>query len=279
VARRWRQSGGFGNLAVYLVAIVVAGVNLAPVAYVIVGGFKTSAQINADPIGLPSPWSPGNFGRVLTASSFWQQLLNSAVIGLATTVGVVMLGVMVAFALSRYRFRLRGAMYLAFTAGLMFPMTVAILPLYLMLQRLGLTGGPLGVIIPQVAFGLPTTVIILVPFLRAIPIELEEAATIDGTSKLGFFRRILLPLAVPGLVTVAVLTFVGSWNAYLLPLFVLNDPSQYTLPLGVQDFSTGHASDTAMVLAFTSLAMLPAICFFSLMEKRIVSGLTGAVKG
>jgi len=160
---------------------------------------------------------------------------------------------------------------------------VAILPLSIMLQAIGLNGSVFGLIIPQIAFALPTTIIILVPFLRAIPKELEDAAMIDGTSRIGFFWRILLPLSGPGLVTVGVLAFVNSWNAYLLPLFVLGaggaGQANYTLPLGVQQFSTQYSSDTAGVLAFTSLAMIPALLFFTLAERRIVGGLTGAVKG
>ena len=170
-------------------------------------------------------------------------------------------------------------MYSLFAAGLMFPMTVAITPLYIMIRGLGLMNTHWGIILPQIAFALPTTIIILVPFLRAIPGELEDAAVIDGTSRFGFFWRILLPLSGPGLVTVGVLAFVGSWNAYLLPLLMLSDPDSYTLPLGVQFFSTQYSSDTAAVLAFTSLAMLPALLFFTLAERRIVGGLTGAVKG
>jgi raffinose/stachyose/melibiose transport system permease protein len=136
-----------------------------------------------------------------------------------------------------------------------------------------------GIIVPQIAFALPTTIIILVPFLKAIPKELEEAAAIDGASRLGFFWRMVIPLSLPGVVTVGILAFVGSWNGYMLPLFILNDPSLFTLPLGVQNFSSQYSVDTARVLAYTSLSMLPALIFFSLFERRIVGGLTGAVKG
>ena len=150
-------------------------------------------------------------------------------------------------------------------------------------SSVGLFGSWWGLIIPQVAFALPVTIIILVPFLRAIPGELEDAAVVDGASRIGFFWRIMLPLSMPGLMTVGVLAFVGSWNAYLLPLFVLQaggaGPDNYTLPLGVQFFSTAYGQDTTGVLAYTSLAMLPAILFFTLAEKRIVGGLQGAVKG
>lgn len=264
---------------VYLVGLVIVGITVVPVAYIWINSFRTTAQINADPSGWPSPWLWQNFGTVVTTSAFWTQLLNSTITALGTTLGVGLLGVFAAFVIARYDFRGRDALYSMFTAGLLFPITVAILPLYLMLQGLGLVNTLAGVIIPQVAFQLPVTIIILVPFLRAIPIELEDAASIDGTSRFGFFWRIMLPLSGPGLVTVGVLAFVASWNAYLLPLLLLGDPSMQTLPLGVQLFSTQYSQDTALVLAFTTLAMLPAIIFFTVAQRNIVGGLTGAVKG
>ena len=125
----------------------------------------------------------------------------------------------------------------------------------------------------------PQTIIILVPFLQSIPNELEEACLLDGCSRLGFFWRMVIPLSMPGVATTGILTFVGSWNAYMLPLFVLSDDSKYTLPLGVQMFSSEHSVDTAQVLAFTSLAMIPALICFTIFQKKIVGGLTGAVKG
>jgi raffinose/stachyose/melibiose transport system permease protein len=269
----------WGQPFVYLLALVIAGITIVPVAYIWIGGFRTTADLNANAAGWPNPWVLSNYATVLTAPAFWQQVLNSTLTALATTAGVVILGVMAAFAIARYEFRGRDALYSMFTAGLLFPLTVAILPLYLMLKDIGLLGSLAGVFVPQIAFALPTTIIILVPFLRAIPGELEDAAAIDGTGRIGFFWRILLPLSGPGLVTVGVLAFIGSWNAYLLPLLTLNDPSAYTLPLGVQQFSTQYSQDTASVLAFTSLAMLPAIAFFTIAQRRIVGGLTGAVKG
>jgi len=161
----------------------------------------------------------------------------------------------------------------------MFPMTVAITPLYILIRGLGLTDNLAGIILPQIAFALPTTIIILVPFLRAIPKELEEAAAIDGASRLGFFFRMVIPLSVPGVVTVGILAFIASWNSYMLPLFILNNEGSYTLPLGVQAFASQYSVDTARVLAFTSLSMIPALVFFSIFEHRIISGLSGAVKG
>jgi raffinose/stachyose/melibiose transport system permease protein len=161
----------------------------------------------------------------------------------------------------------------------MFPMTVAITPLYILVRNLGLMNSLVGVIIPQVAFALPITIIILVPFLQALPREIEEAAFIDGCSRLGFFWRMVIPLSMPGVITVGILAFIASWNSYMLPLFILNNEASFTLPLGVQAFASQYSVDTAKVLAFTSLSMIPALVFFSLFERRIVGGLTGAVKG
>ena len=268
-----------GNPVVYLAALLLVGLMLGPVLYIIIGGFRTNSQITTDPAGLPDPWEFGNYTDVLASETFWRQVGNSTIAAAATTIGVVVLGVMASYVLARYHFRGRGALYALFAAGLMFPVTVAITPLYILIKDLGLVNTLPGIILPQIAFGLPTTIIILVPFLQAIPKEIEEAAAIDRCSRLGFFWRMVLPLSVPGLITTGILAFVNSWNSYLLPLFILNDQDSFTLPLGVQAFASQYSVDTAKVLAFTSLSMIPALVFFSLFERRIVGGLTGAVKG
>ncbi|MDA8437734.1 MAG: carbohydrate ABC transporter permease [Propionibacterium sp.] len=280
---RLRTSGEptpqWGSPVTYLIAVILIAACVAPVLYIVVGGFRTNSQITVDPSGWPNPWEVGNYLDVLRSGVFWQEFANSAISALSTTVAVVALGLMASFVLARYSFTGRGALYTLFAAGLMFPITVAITPLYLLVKNLGLTNSLAGVILPQIAFALPTTIIILVPFLAAIPKEIEEAAAIDGASRLGFFFRMVLRLSLPGVVTVGILAFIGSWNNYLLPLFILNNNAQYTLPLGVQAFSSEHSVDTARVLAFTSLSMIPSLIFFSLFERRIVGGLTGAVKG
>jgi raffinose/stachyose/melibiose transport system permease protein len=269
----------WGSPAVYFVAMLLIGAMLAPVAYIVIGGFRTNAQITVDPAGWPAPWKTDNYLDVLTGGVFWRQVLNSTIVGVCTTVGVVTLGLMTSFILARYRFRGQGAMYTLFAAGLMFPLTVAITPLYILVRSLGLMNTLPGVILPQIGFAIPMTIIILVPFVRAIPDEIQEAAYLDGCSRLGFFWRMVLPLSKPGVITVGILTFITSWNSYLLPLFILNREDTFTLPLGVQAFASQYSVDTAKVLAFTSLSMLPALLFFSLFQRRIVGGLTGAVKG
>jgi len=147
------------------------------------------------------------------------------------------------------------------------------------MRNIGLLENPLGVAIPEAAFSLPITIVILRPFMRAIPSELEDAAVVDGATRLVFFWRILLPLSKPALSTVAILAFVTSWNFYLLPLVVFNDTAHFTLPLGVAAFQSQYTQDTARILAFTALSMVPSLAFFVFAERRIVGGLTGAVKG
>ncbi|MBG6055433.1 raffinose/stachyose/melibiose transport system permease protein [Salinibacterium sp. CAN_S4] len=269
----------FTTPAVYFLALVIVALLLVPVAFIILGGFRSNSEITVDPSGLPTTWQFINYIEVLSNSGFWRQVGNSAIAAISTTFFVVAFGLMASFVLARYSFRGRGAMYALFAAGLMFPMTVAITPLYILVRNLGLTNSLAGVILPQIAFALPITVIILVPFLQAIPRELQEAAAIDGASRIGFFWRMVIPLSMPGVITVGILAFIASWNSYLLPLFILNGEASYTLPLGVQAFASQYSVDTARVLAFTSLSMIPALVFFSLFERRIVGGLTGAVKG
>ncbi|HZU92058.1 MAG TPA: carbohydrate ABC transporter permease [Microbacterium sp.] len=269
----------WGSPGVYLLAVVLITICITPVLYIVIGGFRTNSQITADPSAWPSPWVIANYTDVLASEAFWTAMRNSVISAVGTTLGAVVLGVMASYVLARYDFTGKAVMYSVFAAGLMFPVTVAITPLYLLIRNLGLVNNLAGIILPQIAFALPTTIIILVPFLKAIPKELEEAASIDGTSRLGFFWRMVIPLSLPGVITVGILAFIGAWNGYMLPLFILNDQSLLTLPLGVQNFASQYSVDTARVLAYTSLSMLPALIFFSMFERRIVGGLTGAVKG
>jgi raffinose/stachyose/melibiose transport system permease protein len=263
----------------YVAALVVVALTLGPVLYSVLGGFRTNAQIAESPAGLPDPWVLDNYQRVLTTGTFWRYALNSTAVAVITTALVVVLGLMAAYPLARYRFRGRETLYVVFLVGLLFPATVAIIPLFILVTRdLQMGNTWWGVALPQAAFALPITVVILRPFLMAIPDELEEAALMDGATRVGFFFRVVVPLSGPGTVTVGVLAFVASWNAYLLPLLLLQGDMK-TLPLGVADYSSQYSSDTAGVFAFTTIAMVPALVFFLAMQQRIVGGLQGAVKG
>jgi raffinose/stachyose/melibiose transport system permease protein len=269
-----------GRSTLYVIAWVVALLTLLPMIYAVLGGFRTTAQIAADPIGLPSPWVLSNYTDLLRSSTFLRELFNSALIAVVSTLLVVPLASLAAYVFARFAFRGRELFYTLFTVGLLFPVAIAIMPIFVMVRNLGLLDNPLGVALPQAAFGLPMTIIILRPFFASIPADLQDAAAIDGAGPFRFFWRILIPLSRPVLATVSVLAIVGSWNAFLLPLVVLTDSDQWTLPLGVTNYSQQYASDIARILAFTTLSMVPALVFYAFAERQLIRGLTsGAVKG
>jgi raffinose/stachyose/melibiose transport system permease protein len=263
--------------ALHLLSVLVGAAVLVPIVFGVLGGFKDNGQLFTNPFGLPDPWIPGNYLEALRSDAFWLQAANSLVIAIATTVLVVGVGAMAAFIFARYAFPGREVVFTIFAIGLMFPFAVAILPLFVLLRSMNLLGNPLGVILPQVAFGLPITIIILRSFFRGIPAEVEESAILDGCGPFRFFWRILLPMSRPALGTVAVLAVVGSWNNYLLPLIVFNDSRWWTLPLGVQQFQSQYSADTARILAYVTLAMLPSLLCYALAERQIIGGLTSGV--
>jgi raffinose/stachyose/melibiose transport system permease protein len=278
--RRARVVRLLGSVVRYVLLLAVAAVIVTPVLYAVIGGFRDAPQLAAAPVALPDPWVWTNYTDSLFSASFWIQLKNSVLVAALSAIVVVLFGALAAFVIARRQFPGREAAYILFTLGLLFPVTVAILPLLILIRDLGLLNTPFGIAIPEAAFGLPLTIIILRPFFRSIPMELEDAAAIDGCGSLGFFFRILLPLARPALVTVAVLAIVSSWNQFLLPLVLLSDASQWTLPLGVTNFSTQYTTDTARILAYTTLALIPALVFYIVAERQLVGGLTaGSVKG
>jgi raffinose/stachyose/melibiose transport system permease protein len=268
------------TLPVHVVLVIVGAVMAVPLLYAVVSGFKSTDQLSRNPIGLPDPWVTSNYTGILGSGSFWQLVGSSALIAIGTTVLVVAASALAAFSFARFAFRGRELLFTLFTMGLMFPFAVAALPLFLLLRSLGLLDNPLGVILPQAAFGLPMTIIILRGFFREIPGELEEAATLDGCGPFGFFWRILLPMARPALGTVSVLAVIASWNNFFLPLLVFTDSTWWTIPIGVQQFQGQYSAEYAKVFAYLVLAMVPALAFYSVAERQLVGGLAaGATKG
>jgi raffinose/stachyose/melibiose transport system permease protein len=267
-------------VARYAALLVVAGVVLIPLVVAVIGGFKTNADLQNRPGGLPQTWIVSNYTDIIVTWSFWQKTLNSVIVMLLTTVIVLSLSSAAAFVFSRMRFRGRETLFNFFVLGLLFPLPVAILPLYLLLRSLGLVDSLWGVILPQVAFSLPFNILLLRTFFSAVPQDLEDAAYVDGATPLQFLVRILLPLVRPALAAVAVIAMVGSWNNFFLPLVVLNSERLYTLPLGVQQFQGEWSTDWARVLAYVTLALVPAVAFYLAAERHIIAGLTaGSVKG
>jgi len=271
---------GIVPLLQYFVGGVFALIVLIPLLATVLNGFKSNAELLLHPFGLPATWQWSNYTSVLASAAFWRQFANSTIVMLATAFGVLLLASMAAFVFARMTFRGRELLFNFFTLGLLFPIAVAILPLYITLRQANLVDSLWGIILPQIAFGLPGNILILRGFFASVPRELDEAAAIDGCSPAGFFLRVLLPLMRPALAAVAVLTMVASWNNFFLPLLVLNSEQLYTLPLGIMQFQGQYGTDWGRVLAFVSLALVPTIGFYLLAERQIITGLTaGAVKG
>ncbi|MFE0531606.1 carbohydrate ABC transporter permease [Micromonospora parva] len=267
------------GLVLHLVCVLVGALIVVPVWFGVLGGFKDNGQLSTNPLGWPDPWLPSNYTDILMSEVFWRQLGNSLLIAVSSTVIVVAAAAMAAFVFARYAFRGREFLVTLFAIGLMFPFAVAILPLFVLLRGMGLLDNPLGVILPQAAFGLPITIIILRQFFRTIPAEIEEAAVLDGCGSFGFFWRVLLPMARPALATVSVLAVVTSWNNFMLPLVVFTDQSWWTLPVGVQAFQGQYTAETARVLAYVVLSMVPALGFYAVAERQLIGGLAGSIKG
>lgn len=249
---------------------------MGPVLTAFLGSIRTTGEFLTTPFGLPQneiQWE--NYASILRNPSFWNSLKNSVLI----TVGVMVLNVtlasMLAFVFSRVDFRGRGLLFNILSLGLLFPLVVALLPVFIQLRQLGMLNSLWAVIVPLVTFGLPSSVVILRGFFISIPSELEDAAYIDGCTTFGFFWRILLPLARPALTAVAVLQVIAGWNEYFLPLLVLNDPGLWPLPLGIMQFQGQFGTEWARVMAYVILLIIPAVVFYLFAEKYIVTGLTG----
>lgn len=260
----------------YALLIGVCLVMMGPVLTAILGSLRTTGEFLTTPFGLPQSgihWE--NYQGILEDSSFWNSLKNSVLITTGVTVLNVTLASLLAFIFSRVDFRGRGLFFNILSIGLLVPLVVAILPIFIQIRQFGLINSLFGVILPLVAFGLPGSVVILRGFFVSVPRELEDAAYIDGCSTFGFFRYILLPLARPALTAVAVLQVIASWNEYLLPLLVLNDEKLWPLPLGIQQFQGQFGTDWSRVMAYVTLLIIPAVLFYLFAEKYIVTGLTG----
>jgi raffinose/stachyose/melibiose transport system permease protein len=264
----------------YLVLSIVALIILVPIVIIVFGALKTRGEMFTHPYTFPIPAHWENFGAILSQPSFWRMMLNSLIVALGTTLGVLVICSLAAFVFARMRFIGKEIAFNFLILGLMFPITVAIMPVYLVIRQMHLIDSLLAVILVQMAFALSINILILRSFFTSVPMELQDAAYIDGCSTFGFFWRILLPLARPALAAIAALTLIVSWNDLLTPLVILNKDSLWTLPLGTMQFQGQYSSDMALIAAFVTLTAIPAIIFYLFAERQIVSGLTaGALKG
>jgi raffinose/stachyose/melibiose transport system permease protein len=266
----------------YIVLSLLVVIVIVPVIMLVFGALKTRGEIMSHPYTLPIPPRWENLVAILTKPtySFWQMLRNSLVVMVTTTFLVAIICSLAAFVFARMEFRSKGFFFNLFTLGLMFPINIAILPVYFVLRQMDLIDHLWGVILVQTAFLLSGNIMILRGFFAAIPAELQDAAYVDGATSFDFFWRILLPLARPALSAVVALTMIVSWNDLLVPLVVINNDKLWTLPLGTMQFQGQYGQDLSLVSAFVLLSAIPTLIFYLVAERQIVSGLTaGAVKG
>lgn len=276
----WKTNKLVSRFFQYLVLSVIVVLMFVPIVMLVFGALKTRGELITHPYTVPIPPRWENITGILKTPIFWDLLRNSLFVMFIVTIAVVVICSLAAFVFARMEFRTKGLAFNLFTLGLMFPINVAILPVYFVLRQMDLIDNLWGVIIVQTAFQLSGNIMILRGFFTAIPAELQDAAYIDGCNTFDFFWRILLPLARPALSAVAALTMIVSWNDFLIPLVVLNNEAFWTLPLGTMQFQGQYGSDLALVSAFVTLSAIPTIIFYIFAERQIVAGLTaGAVKG
>lgn len=266
----------------YLFLLALSALVLIPIWATFIGGFKSAGDLRVNPVGLPSQWRFDIYRDIIGSAETWRYALNSLNIAFFTVLLVLIVASMAAFTFSHLKFAGQDFIYSYLLLGLMFPAAAAIVPIFIINNSyLNLFDSHWAVILPQVAFGIAASVLFFRGFFEQLPVELFEAARVDGIGYVGFYFRFILPLSTPILATVGVLTLVTSWNGYMLPLIMLGtDPANHPWPLGLVNFRSEFSTEWNRVLAFISVNLAPAVAFFLLAQRYIVAGLTGgAVKG
>jgi raffinose/stachyose/melibiose transport system permease protein len=274
-----RRPGGLAAIVTFAALVVLAGAVLFPVLATALNGFKDLSELRTNPFGLPHVWMWSNYWSILTGYRYWQVLGNSLLIALFTVALTLIVSSMAAFTFAHLRFFGDKFLLSYIQLGLLFPVATAIVPLFIKIRDLGLLDSYWGIILPQVAFSLAMSVLLIRNAFKQLPSELLDAAMMDGCGYFRYFIYVTLPLSGPILSTVAVISFVGSWNGYLLPLIVLNSESRYPWTLGLMAYQGQYMTSWQLVLAFITLTILPAIIMFLMAQRYIVAGLTaGAIK-
>jgi N,N'-diacetylchitobiose transport system permease protein len=262
-------------------AVLVLAVTLFPIYWMVATGFKRGVDIlSFEPRWLPLPGTLENYRSAIGKPYFLTDVRNSVVVVTVTVLVSLALAFLAALAAARFRFHGRAALIVMLIVVQMVPLEALIIPIYLALDRVGQTDRLAGIVVTYLTFVLPFSIWTLRGFIVNIPEELEEAAMVDGCTRAGAFRRILFPLVAPGLVATAVFSFIQVWNDYLIAYVLLRSPEKQTLGIWLASFTTNHGTEWGAVMAGSTLFAIPAVVFFLLVQRRVVSGLTaGAVKG
>lgn len=266
--------------AIYVFLIILALISVYPIFLMIITSFKSTREIFFDPFGLPKMWSLDTFTQVWQKAHFNTYFVNSIVVTLASTALVLICSSLAAYGLSRYRFKLNGFFYIYFLAGIMIPIRLGILPLFLLMRNLRLLNTHWSLILTYAASGMPMSVFLLTGFFKTIPKNLEYSARIDGCSDIQIFYKIMLPLIRPGLATVTIVNFVPWWNDFFFPLLFIQSDKLKTIPLGMTIFFGQYMTDWGLLFAGMVIASIPLLALYLAMSRQFISGLTaGALKG
>jgi N,N'-diacetylchitobiose transport system permease protein len=270
-----------GSVAANATGLIVFVLFAFPVYWMVSTAFKPAGDIRTFNVSLiPQAVTLENFRTAIHAAGFWTYLRNSLVVSLSVTVLAVFVALLAATAVARFRFRGRRAYLLVILIVQMVPLEALVIPMYLTLRDADLLNIVPVLIATYMAFVLPFTVWTLRGFVAAIPVELEEAAMTDGCTRLGAYRRVVLPLLGPGLVATSVFGFITAWNEFMFALVLMQEQDKFTLPVWLSTFRTAFGTDWGATMAASTLFTLPVLVFFLVVQRRLVSGLSaGAVKG
>ncbi|MBQ1017457.1 carbohydrate ABC transporter permease [Micromonospora sp. D93] len=269
---------GLGHVALAVWAVIV----IVPILWTFLAAFKNTSEIFSSPWTLPAELRWENFGRAWTKAHVGRYFLNSVIVVSCSTFLTMLLGSMAAYVLARYKFWGNRAVYFLFVSGLAFPVFLALVPLFFVVKNLGLLDTHTGVVLVYTAYSLPFTVFFLAAFFKTLPSSVAEAGMIDGCGHSRLFFKVMMPMAKPGLISVAIFNIIGQWAQYQLPLVLLsNAKDKWVLTQGIADISVnaGYEADWSGLFAALTIAILPMIIVYAVFQRQIQAGLTsGAVK-
>ncbi|RZU53739.1 N-acetylglucosamine transport system permease protein [Krasilnikovia cinnamomea] len=250
-----------------------------PLLWALGSSFKNDEEILTDPWGLPGALRWENWARAWSHARIGRYFLNSVIVVAGSLTLTMLLGSMAAYVLARYTFRGHRLVYLLFAGGMMFPVFLALVPLFFVVRDLGLLGTLPGLMLVYTAYSLPFTVFFLTAFFRTLPTSVSEAALVDGCGHFGLFFRVMLPMARTGLISVAIFNFLGQWNQYVLPIVLMQGEGaqdRWVLAQGLTALavSEGYAGDYSGLFAGMAIAMLPVLLAYAVFQRQVQSGLT-----
>ncbi|MFC2029743.1 carbohydrate ABC transporter permease [Chloroflexota bacterium] len=270
------------GLARHLVLISICLVVICPIAYMFIASFKSIQDFFEFPYGLPAKWEWRNYVRAWEEANVAVTFTNSVIVAGLGVLFSTVLATLASYGLGQPgRGRpLSSAMFMLFVGGLLVPVQLIVLPLFILVRQLGLYGTLFSIIMPYSALGLPLAVLILVPFFSALPGELRDAALIDGANEWQVFWRIMLPLVRPALASVVILNGVWMWNDFFIPLIIATKPATHTMSVGIMSFFGVYSTEWGLVFASVAISTLPLILAYVLLTRQFVAGLSaGALKG